>query len=121
MGDVASIDKEALRSAHKNASELQGEVLSGPGASAPLERRGEAAGAGAKRGAGFVADADVPERRKRDRRQPVRRPLPDHLPREEIVHAPSPDLTVEKGRPGLGLLASVVVSNNLDGLPLYRD
>ena len=30
----------------------------------------------------------VPERPRRERRQPVRRPLPDHLPREEIVHDP---------------------------------
>jgi transposase len=30
MGDVAAIDKEALRSAHKSASEVSGEVLSGP-------------------------------------------------------------------------------------------
>jgi transposase len=108
----------------------------------------------------------------RERRQPVRRPLPAHLPREEIVHAPgdvcpgcggrhfsklgedvsevlekiparlkvirhirpklscracetiiqapAPDLPIEKGRPGPGLLANVVVSKYLDGLPLYR-
>jgi len=116
--------------------------------------------------------ADAPGRRPRDRRQPVRRPLPDHLPREEIVHspgevcpgcggthfsklgedvtevlekiparlkvirhvrpklscrscetiiqAPSPDLPIEKGRPGSGLIANVVVGKYLDGLPLYR-
>lgn len=115
---------------------------------------------------------DAPERRKRDRRQPVRRPLPEHLPREEIVHAPGdvcpccggtqlsklgedvtevlekiparlkvvrhirpkvscrscetilqapvPGLPIEKGRPGPGLVAGVVVSKYLDGLPLYR-
>lgn len=108
----------------------------------------------------------------RERRQPVRRPLPDHLPREEIVHhpgsvcpgcgstrfskigedvtevlekiparlkvirhirpklscrccerivqAPTPDLPIEKGRPGPGLVANVVVGKYLDGLPLYR-
>jgi transposase len=108
----------------------------------------------------------------RARRQPVRRPLPDHLPREEIVHhpgsvcpgcggtrfsklgeevtevlekiparlkvirhirpklscrccerivqAPAPDLPIEKGRPGPGLVANVVVGKYLDGLPLYR-
>jgi transposase len=108
----------------------------------------------------------------RERRQPVRRPLPDHLPREEIVHhpgsvcpgcggtrfsklgedvtevlekiparlkvirhirpklscrccerivqAPAPDLPIEKGRPGPGLVANVVVGKYLDGLPLYR-
>jgi transposase len=102
----------------------------------------------------------------------VRRPLPDHLPREEIIHAPNevcpacggkhfsklgedttevlekiparlkvirhirpklscrtcetiiqapgPDLPIEKGRPGAGLIANVVVSKYLDGLPLYR-
>ncbi len=109
---------------------------------------------------------------RRERRQPVRRPLPDHLPREEIMHhpgrvcpgcggtrfaklgedvtevlekiparlkvirhirpklscrccerivqAPAPDLPIEKGRPGPGLVANVVVSKYLDGLPLYR-
>jgi transposase len=30
MGDVSGVDKEALRSAHTSASELCGEVLSGP-------------------------------------------------------------------------------------------
>jgi transposase len=102
----------------------------------------------------------------------VRRPLPDHLTREEIVHhpgsvcpgcggtrfskigedvtevlekiparlkvirhirpklscrsceriaqAPTPDLPIEKGRPGPGLVANVVVGKYLDGLPLYR-
>src|SRR4029453_8803342 len=29
-----------------------------------------------------------PRQSSRERRQPVRRPLPDHLPREEIVHHP---------------------------------
>ncbi|ASG24338.1 IS66 family transposase [Nitrospirillum viridazoti] len=114
----------------------------------------------------------APERRQRDQHHPVRRPLLEHLPREEIVHspgdvcpgcggthfsqlgedvtevlekiparlkvirhirpklscraceailqAPAPDLPVEKGRPGPGLLANVVVSKYLDGLPLYR-
>jgi transposase len=108
----------------------------------------------------------------RERRQPVRRPLPDHLPREEVMHhpgsvcpscggthfsrlgedvtevlekvparlkvirhirpklscrscetilqAPAPDLPIEKGRPGPGLIAGVVVGKYLDGLPLYR-
>ena len=114
----------------------------------------------------------APDQPRRERRQPVRRPLPDHLPREEIVHdpasvcpgcggtrfatlgedvteileklparlkvirhirpklscrccerivqAPMPDLPIEKGRPGPGLVANVVVSKYLDGLPLYR-
>jgi transposase len=39
---------------------------------------------------------------------------------EMITQAPSPDLPIEKGRPGPGLLAHVVVSKYLDGLPLYR-
>jgi transposase len=119
--------------------------------------------------AGRRPKTDQPER---ERRQPVRRPLPDHLPREEIIHAPqeicpacggthfsklgedtsevlekiparvkvirhirpklscracetiiqapAPELPIEKGRPGAGLLANVVVSKYLDGLPLYR-
>ena len=108
-------------------------------------------------------------------RQPaVRRPLPEHLPRETILHepvlacrcgctdparltrlgedvtevlekiparlqvirhvrpryacracetilqAPAPDLPIERGRPGPGLMAHVLVSKYLDGLPLYR-
>jgi transposase len=113
-----------------------------------------------------------PGQPRRARRQPVRRPLPDHLPREEIVHhpgavcpgcggtrfsklgedvtevlekiparlkvirhvrpklscrccerivqAPAPDLPIEKGRPGPGLIANIVVGKYLDGLPLYR-
>jgi transposase len=114
----------------------------------------------------------APDQPRRERRQPVRRPLPDHLPREEIVHhpasvcpgcggtrfsklgedvtevlekiparlkvirhirpklscrccerivqAPAPDLPIDRGRPGPGLIANVVVSKYLDGLPLYR-
>jgi transposase len=31
----------------------------------------------------------VPDQPHRERRQPIRRPLPDHLPREEIVHHPA--------------------------------
>jgi transposase len=126
----------------------------------------------AARTASLSPKADQPGRRERERRQPVRRPLPEHLPREEIVHAPgevcpgcggthfsklgedvtevlekiparlkvvrhvrpklscracetiiqapSPDLPIEKGRPGPGLIANVVVGKYLDGLPLYR-
>ncbi len=129
-------------------------------------------GEAARTAPALSAESETPERRKRERRQPVRRPLPEHLPREEIVHAagdvcpgcggthfsklgedvtevlekiparlkvirhirpklscracetiiqaPSPDLPVEKGRPGPGLLANVVVAKYLDGLPLYR-
>ena len=111
---------------------------------------------------------------RRQRRPALRRPLPEHLPRETVVHepvpacrcgctdlsrltrlgedvteilekvparlkvirhvrpryacrnceavlqAPAPDLPVERGRPGPGLLAHVLVSKYLDGLPLYR-
>jgi hypothetical protein len=39
---------------------------------------------------------------------------------ERIIQAPRPDLPIEKGRPGPGLVANVVVSKYLDGLPLYR-
>src|SRR5271166_2315514 len=122
--------------------------------------------------AGRTAPQRAPDQPPRERRQPVRRPLPDHLPREEIVHdpgsvcpgcggtrfsklgadvteilekiparlkvirhirpklscrccerimqAPMPDLPITKGRPGPGLVANVVVSKYLDGLPLYR-
>jgi transposase len=108
------------------------------------------------------------------RRPALRRPLPEHLPRETVLHepvfacrcgctdpkrltrlgedvtevlekiparlkvirhvrpryacracevvlqAPAPDLPIDKGRPGPGLLAHVLVSKYLDGLPLYR-
>src|SRR5277367_6311801 len=109
---------------------------------------------------------------KRERLQPVRRPLPDHLPRERveheaacvcpacgstrlthigtderevleyvpshfkvIVHArpkmgcrdcetitqpPMPSLPIEKGMPGAGLLAHVLIAKYDDHLPLYR-
>ena len=36
------------------------------------------------------------------------------------MQAPTPDLPIEKGRPGPGLVANVVVGKYLDGLPLYR-
>ncbi|MDX7950886.1 IS66 family transposase [Lichenihabitans sp. Uapishka_5] len=39
---------------------------------------------------------------------------------ETIVQAPMPSLPIEKGRPGPGLLAHVVVSKFCDHLPLYR-
>lgn len=109
-----------------------------------------------------------------EREKPVRRPLPDHLPREEVVHgpavedcrcprcggamrrlgedvtevleyvparfkvirhirpkfscrscetitqAPMPSLPIERGRPGPGLLAHVLISKYADHLPLYR-
>ena len=103
--------------------------------------------------------------------KPYRKPLPDHLPREEELHEPSctcpncggamrklgedvteileyvpssfkvirhvrpklscracetivqnpmPSLPIERGRPGPGLLAHVLVSKYADHLPLYR-
>ena len=106
-----------------------------------------------------------------DKRQPKRRPLPDHLPRNETVlsagdacascgghlkhlgedvteeleyvpgrfvvnrivrprmacacceqihQAPLPSRPIERGRPGPGLLAHVLVSKYADHLPLYR-
>lgn len=109
--------------------------------------------------------------RARDVAKPYRQPLPDHLPREDVVHeppctcpdcggamrrigedvteqldyvpasfrvtrhvrprlscrscerivqAPLPSMPVERGRPGAGLLAHVLVSKYADHLPLYR-
>lgn len=52
--------------------------------------------------------------------QPKRRPLPDHLPRNEQVLSPLPSRSIERGRPGPGLLAHVLVSKYADHLPLYR-
>jgi transposase len=105
------------------------------------------------------------------RKSPGRRPLPEHLPRREIVHTPDctcpacggamrkvgedisevldyipgrfevirhirpafscrrcesmlqmpmPSLPVERGRPGAGLLAHILVAKYCDHLPLYR-
>jgi transposase len=121
-------------------------------------------------GAGAAA-ADRPAALQRALDKPVRRPLPDHLPREEVIHAvacacprcggtlrrlgeevtevldyvpasfkvirhvrpkfscrtceaitvaPMPSLPIERGRPGAGLLAHVLVSKYADHLPLYR-
>ena len=39
---------------------------------------------------------------------------------EAMLQAPMPALPIERGRPGPGLLAHVLVSKYLDGLPLYR-
>jgi len=106
-----------------------------------------------------------------EKRKPARRKLPEHLPRETIVHAPPatcpdcggkvrllgettsevleyvpghfkiiehvrpkvscrcceaihqaspPNLPIERGRPGPGLLAHVLVAKYCDHLPLYR-
>ncbi len=109
--------------------------------------------------------------RARDVAKPHRQPLPDHLPREDVLHepscvcpdcggsmrrmgedvteqldyvpasfrvvrhvrprlscracerivqAPAPSMPIERGRPGAGLLAHVLVSKYADHLPLYR-
>ena len=109
--------------------------------------------------------------RARDVAKPHRQPLPDHLPREDVLHEPScvcpdcggamrrmgedvteqldyvpasfrvvrhvrprlscracerivqapvPSMPIERGRPGAGLLAHVLVSKYADHLPLYR-
>lgn len=39
---------------------------------------------------------------------------------EGVFQAPAPELPVERGRPGPGLIANVAVSKFCDGLPLYR-
>ena len=39
---------------------------------------------------------------------------------QRVMQAPAPDLPIERGRPGPGLVADVVVGKYLDGLPLYR-
>lgn len=117
------------------------------------------------------AQMDVPVRTSPPKTQPVRRPLPEHLPRETIVHAPeagcpecgsamrqigedvaemleyvpaafkvirhvrprlactccerivqapAPVRPIDRGTPGPGLLAHVLVSKYADHLPLYR-
>jgi transposase len=115
--------------------------------------------------------ADRPAAVRQALEKPSRRPLPDHLPREAVVHeaacvcpkcggalrklgeevsevleyvpaaftvvrhirpklscrrceaitvAPLPSFPIERGRPGAGLLAHVLVSKYADHLPLYR-
>jgi transposase len=39
---------------------------------------------------------------------------------ETIFQAPAPELPIEKGRPGPGLLAHIAISKYCDGIPLYR-
>ena len=39
---------------------------------------------------------------------------------EKIFQAPAPELPIEKGRPGPGLLGHIAISKYCDGLPLYR-
>ena len=39
---------------------------------------------------------------------------------EGVFQAPAPDLPIERGRPGPGLIANVAVSKFCDGLPLHR-
>ena len=39
---------------------------------------------------------------------------------EQVFQAPAPDLPIERGRPGPGLIAHVAVSKYCDGLPLFR-
>ena len=117
-------------------------------------------------------DPAPPTAPSRPRAKAVRRPLPDHLPRETVLHepdqvcaccepgklarlgedvteilekiparlkvirhvrpryacrvceavfqAPAPNLPIERGRPGPGLIAHVAVSKYCDGLPLFR-
>jgi transposase len=122
-----------------------------------------------------ATEGTEPEPIAAERGKPFRRPLPGHLPREEIVHgpalaescrcprcggamrrlgedvtevleivparfkvirhirpkfscrsceaitqAPMPSLPIERGRPGAGLLAHVLVGKYADHLPLYR-
>jgi transposase len=114
---------------------------------------------------------DTPSVEPEPKGQPKRKPLPDHLPREDVVLSPgeaceqcggtlrkigedvsetleyvpgrfkvirtvrpklscrccetihqasAPSMPIERGRPGPGLLAHVVVSKYADHLPLYR-
>jgi zinc-finger binding domain of transposase IS66/Transposase C of IS166 homeodomain len=100
MDDVRVVNKEDLGSAHTRAREVHGEVLTGPerrrrwalvGKTRYSDRatRADARGFGRERSGGTAPAAQrVPDQPHRERRQPIRRPLPDHLPREEIVHDP---------------------------------
>jgi transposase len=139
-----------------------------------LEEDIAAQDANARTGATEPAGPDGPTfpARPRQRRQPVRKPLPEHLRRETVVHespctcpgcggttfsrigqderevleyipssfkvirhlrpklscrscetivqAPMPSLPIERGRPGPGLVAHVLVSKYCDHTPLHR-
>src|SRR4051794_9232630 len=130
--------------------------------------------ASARPGATEPAGPDHPAfpAKPRQRRQPVRKPLPEHLPRASVVHepactcpgcggttfsrigqderevleyvpssfkvirhlrpklscrscetivqAPMPSLPIERGRPGPGLIAHVLISKYCDHTPLHR-
>ena len=119
-----------------------------------------------------IADPNQLQVRTRERKQPIRKPLPAHLPRETVTHEPPcvcpgcgstvfsrmgqderevleyvpssfkvirhvrpklscracetvvqlpmPALPIERGRPGPGLIAHVLVSKYCDHVPLYR-
>ncbi len=44
-----------------------------------------------------------------------------HVPQcEAVFQAPAPDLPIERGRPGPGLIANILVGKFCDGLQLYR-
>ena len=131
----------------------------------------EQAAGDARAGAAALAGPQ-PQARTRERKQPVRKPLPAHLPRETVTHEPPctcpgcggtvfsrmgqderevleyvpssfkvirhvrpklscracetivqepmPTLPIERGRPGPGLIAHVLVSKYCDHLPLHR-
>jgi len=115
--------------------------------------------------------SEAPAAEPKEKQQPTRKPLPDHLPREDVVldpgtickecggalrhlgddvaetleyvpgrfkvirtvrpkmtcrccetihQVPAPAMPIERGRPGPGLLAHVLVSKYADHLPLYR-
>jgi transposase len=149
--------------------ELEEEVAEGNASAAAADP----AGANAAPGDPAANDAARANPAKpRERRQPVRAPLPDHLPRETVVHepacacpgcggtvfsrigqderevleyipasfkviqhvrpkmscracetvvqAPMPSLPIERGRPGPGLIANVLVSKYCDHTPLHR-
>ncbi len=91
--------------------------------------------------AAMTARLRLPEVEEKDR--PKRRPIPDHVPRMEVVpgrfvvnriirprlactccerfvQAPLPSRPIERGRPGPRLLAHVLVGKYADHLPLYR-
>ena len=54
------------------------------------------------------------------RRRYVRPKLACSHCRNKVVQAPAPPRLIEKGKPGPGLLAHVVLSKYMDHLPLYR-
>lgn len=98
-------------------------------------RRGKYSVGFKKRVVAEVAAPELPDAEDGEPSKPKRKPLPDHLRRNEtelaqpsgncggcdrFEQAALPSRPIERGRPGPGLLAHILISKFADHLPLYR-